>query len=194
MQQEQRDNMKKIILILTTIVCANLHAQTIRLGNNFVKYEYIYGVGYTALDNYLITEDARLEIASRIDNGYVAGTGFVDDFQLVKDSLSAFTGDPTRFRPIYGENPIYKKERQILYHTALYAYAKDDFTLSNTIATEILATVNSNDLYTTYLNDLTDLIDMNSYMIQLASAKKMKDSYYFIKKLQTVLVVNLALD
>ncbi|MCL5129867.1 Ig-like domain-containing protein [Algibacter sp. L4_22] len=137
--------------------------------------------------NYLFTAEAKKTLRDRFTNGYITGVGFTDDFIVIKDNLDSFKEDPTQYRPTYGESPLYYKERQILSHSALYAYALDNVEVANAVASEILATIRANDLNTSYFSGMTDLRAMNSYMIQTSSIKKMKDSYTLTKHVQDVL-------
>lgn len=139
--------------------------------------------------NYLYTVQAKNILKNRFELGYVAGTGFPDDITKTINNSIIFAENPSEFRPIIGSNPYVPADGQTLHTTAIYAYAVDDIKLANIVAKEILEIVESNDLYTPYWNNSksyrwdTD----NQLWIQTAKVKKIKDSYFFIEKVQTLL-------
>ncbi|WP_158847882.1 Ig-like domain-containing protein [Algibacter sp. L1A34] len=138
------------------------------------------------IKNYLFTAEAKKTLKQRFENDYVTGVGFSSDFTLIKNNIPSFLANPTLYRPIYGESPVYQKERQILSHSAMYAYALDNEEVANAVVIEILATIKANDLTTSYYNNI-NIREMSAYMIQSSSIKKMKDSYSLTKNVQNVL-------
>ncbi len=148
-------------------------------------------------DNYLFTDQAKNTLRERFENGYIAGPGFNDDIAHVISTAATFVSDPDQYRPVFGEldfsqswNGEINNSGHSLHTTAVYAYAIDDVSIANTVATELLGTVDANDLYTSYWNNSSTLRWDNedeNHWVMSTKAKKMKDSYYFIKNLQTVL-------
>ena len=140
--------------------------------------------------NYLFTNQAKNELKRRFENGYSTGAGFTDDISRTLANVTIFRANPSISRPTFGENPnnMGTSDRQTLYHSALYAYAIDDVSLANLISTELLATVQANNMNSTFwagvANFNTNLVHVSSYHLQAAEIKKMKDSYYLIKNLQ----------
>jgi hypothetical protein len=143
-------------------------------------------------DNYLFTLEAKAELKKRFENGYIAGSGFTNDISRALSDASTFLANPSEFRPVFGvENLIYP-EGQILHTTALYAYAIDDITIANVVVEEILGTITSNNLATSFwTNTLASKMrwdgDQFNGWIQSAKAKKLLDSYNLLKNIQTVL-------
>ncbi|MFI1772456.1 hypothetical protein [Thalassobellus citreus] len=141
-------------------------------------------------ENYLFTAKAKSVLKQRFENGYIAGVGFEDEISRVIDKASEFLLNPSGDRPVFGESSSISNGGHYLHTTAVYAYAIDDQTLANSVASELLEIVNSNDLYTSYWNNSHTLrwdSAPEALWIQSSKAKKMKDSYNFIKKIQTVL-------
>jgi len=141
------------------------------------------------LNAFLYTEKAKELLKQRFENGYVAGTGFSDDITKTINDATSFGQNPSEFRPILGETSFVPSGGQTLHTSAIYAYAIDNVNLANTVADEILAIVNTNNLYTTYWEESnTKRWDAdNDLWIQTAKVKKLKDSFYFIKNLQNSL-------
>ena len=80
-----------------------------------------------------------------------------------------------------------KLGRQIIHMVGLYAYAMDDVEIGNAVASELLATVNGNDLEDPFWDIDHNFSNEFSLFIQTAKVKKLKDSYYLVKGFQTVL-------
>jgi len=148
-------------------------------------------------ENYLFTNQAKALLKERFENGYIAGTGFHDDISEVITNSTTFTANPSEFRPIFGPvvmsqsyNGTINNSGHTLHTTAVYAYAIDNMSLANTVASELLAIVKANNLYTTYWNSSNSIRWDNTeeqLWVQASTAKKLKNSYYFIKNLQNVL-------
>ncbi|NRD19964.1 T9SS type A sorting domain-containing protein [Winogradskyella eckloniae] len=140
----------------------------------------------------IYNSQAKAILKQRFENGYIAGTGFSDDISKTINDAIDFSQNPGEFRPILGEASYVPSGGQTLHTSALYAYAIDDISLANIVINEILAIVNANDLYTTFWNESNTLRwdTDNALWIQTAKVKKLKDSYYFIKDLQTALDEN----
>ncbi|MFS4416965.1 Ig-like domain-containing protein [Maribacter sp. 2307ULW6-5] len=148
-------------------------------------------------ENFLYTNEAKAVLQQRFENGFVFGPGFNDDIAQVRSFATSFMQDPGEHRPIFGEkdmsqsfNGKINREGHNLHTTAVYAYAVDDVKMANAVASEILAIVNTNDLYTGYWNNSHTLRWDNqpeNHWIMASKALKMKDSYNFVKKLETVL-------
>ncbi|MFI1771010.1 hypothetical protein [Thalassobellus citreus] len=138
-------------------------------------------------ENLLFSDEAKAELKSRFQNGYTAGTGFADDITKIITEKDNFIANPSQYRPTLGSAATVPNNRQWLHTTAAYAYALDDVSIANTIATEILAYVGANDLNTTWWNDSsTYRFDADySLWIQTADVKKTKHSYNLIKDLAT---------
>lgn len=140
----------------------------------------------------IYNNQAKEILKQRFENGYIAGTGFSDDITKTLNDAIVFSQNPGKFRPVLGEIPDVPSGGQTLHTSALYAYAIDDIDLANTVIDEILSIVNTNNLYTTFWNESNTLRwdSENALWIQTAKVKKLKDSYYFIKTLQTSLGEN----
>ena len=155
-------------------------------------YDGNYPLSARNIDPYeglLYNSAAKALLKSRFENGYVAGTGFNDDItKTIADSVT-FLANPSQWRPDISdginETP---REGQPLHTTALYAYAIDDVSMANVVATEILGIVGVNDLNTAYWDTTaTARWDLAFFWTRSAKMHKLKDSYYFVKHLQTVL-------
>ncbi|WP_282124608.1 hypothetical protein [Algibacter mikhailovii] len=141
-------------------------------------------------NNLLFTERARRALKQRFENGYNAGSGFPNDISKVISEAAKFMADPDAHRPVFGDtNEEINRKGHYLHTTAVYAYAVEDVKMANVVATELLGSVKANSLYTSFWKNNTFRWDStNDQMwVQASKAKKMKDSYYFIKDLQTVL-------
>lgn len=142
---------------------------------------------------FLFTDQAKAELRRRIENGYSAGSGFLNDFSSISSEVTSFMNDPDQYRAHFGEFEVIPVEGGSLHRSALYAYALDDVNVANAIATEILGTFNDNSLTTNFwLNTAANSHWGNEYslFVQSAKVKKLKDSYYLIKNLQDVLTTS----
>lgn len=142
--------------------------------------------------NLLFTAKAKQELKNRFENGYVTGTGFNNDIAQVITQKDNFILNPSEFRPMYGENGTVTNSRQWMHTTAVYAYAMDDVSLANIVASEILATVNANNLDTPFwtTSDTLRWDAEHSLMIQTADIHKMKKSLKLLSNIQTVLTAS----
>lgn len=139
--------------------------------------------------NLIYTIDAKVELKRRFENGYITGPGFNDDIKQTIEDTKTFTSNPSEYRPFFGDGSAPHSSGQSLHTTALYAYAIDSVELANIVAEELIGIVNNNNLYTTFWTNSETVrwdSDFNGW-IQTAKATKMKDSYNFIKHLQTTL-------
>ncbi|GAL71328.1 hypothetical protein JCM19302_1005 [Jejuia pallidilutea] len=139
--------------------------------------------------NYMFTYQAKNQLRERFTNGYILGPGFSDDIDKVKEFTSRFLSNPSEYRPKFGESGNLPPRGQYLHTSAIYAYVMDDVTLANAIANEIIETVKNNSLNTAFWNNSNVLRwdTENALWIQTSKIKKLLDSYYFVKYLQTSL-------
>ncbi|WP_298487933.1 Ig-like domain-containing protein [uncultured Maribacter sp.] len=147
--------------------------------------------------NYFFTDKAKVELKKRFENGYIAGSGFNDDISEIILNTTLFAANPSEYRPVFGlkdmsqsYNGTINNSGHSLHTTAVYAYAVDNVNLANIVANEILAIVNTNDLYSPYWNSSNTIRWDNTedqLWVQASTAKKLKNSYFFIKQLQEVL-------
>ena len=155
-----------------------------------IKYLFLL-IGFVGFSQNFYTAAAKSELADRFDNGYSAGTGFYNDISRTITESSTFVSDPDLYRPTYGSTADMPYEGQDLHTTALLAYAKDSVSLANTVVTEILGTVNANDLNSTWWDEVISLprrLDSdNNLWIQVAKGKKLYDSYKLLEGVETVL-------
>ena len=186
------------IILICCFSSVGLNAQTIKAEkNSFARF--LPNIYYVLLNSEKVSAEAesayKLELKNRFENGYVTGPGFLDDISKAINDVGVFTANPSEFRPTFGAANNIINRGQILHTTAVYAYAVDDIDVANIVATEILATINNNDLYSQFWADVIanntrwDGGDFNGW-IQAAKAKKLKDSYYFIKGLQNTLTAS----
>lgn len=148
----------------------------------------------TVTDNSLLTRRAKIELKGRFEKGYIAGPGFNDDVTQAISFAEDFLANPGEHRPVFGDtNEEINRKGHSLHTTAIYAYAIDDVEMANAVAKELLAIVNSNDLYSTYWNTSNSIrwdSTNDQLWVQCSKAKKMKDSYDFVRGLQTILTLS----
>ncbi len=138
-------------------------------------------------------QDARVILKQRFDDSYTAGVGFPDDITNVNNDVTAFTADPDQYRPQMGDSLAVgfgiPSAGQNLHTSAVKAYVDNDEVLANTVCTEILGTVNANDLNTAWWNASSayrwDADD--DLWIQTSKVKKLFDSYNLLVNIQSVL-------
>ena len=138
--------------------------------------------------NYLYTDDAKKLLKQRFEGNYIAGAGFNDDIAEVKALAVSFAANPSQYRPLFGEFEVIPAQGQDIHSVGLYAGATEDINLVNIVATELLVSVNANNLYTSFWNNSgTYRWDAEySFWVQLSKAKKMQDTFHFILDDQTV--------
>ncbi len=136
---------------------------------------------------FLFTEQARNVLKQRFETDYVTGSGFTSDFNHIKGILPEFMGDPSRYRPYFGLAEDISEHGELIHMAALYAYAMEDVEVANAVASELLGTCNSSDLSDSFWSAGYNFSTEYSLFVQTAKAKKLKDSYYLVKGLQTVL-------
>lgn len=145
----------------------------------------------TVTDNSLLPHRAKIELKRRFEKGYIAGPGFNDDVTQAISFAEDFLANPGEHRPVFGDtNEEINRKGHSLHTTAIYAYAFDDVKMANAVAEELLAIVNSNDLYSPYWNTSNSIrwdSTNDQLWVQCSKSKKMKDSYDFVRGLQTVL-------
>jgi hypothetical protein len=137
--------------------------------------------------NYLFTPESKIELKNRFENGYVTGPGFTNDISRAIANKDAFMTNPSHERSRFGEDFYLRAARQGLHHAAIWAYAYDDVNVANTVVNELLETVKSNDLSTTWWKSRPNFAEHASLWEQSATIGKMKKSYYLIRVLQTSL-------
>ena len=186
------------LLLMFCFSSLELNAQAIE-GEKESFIHFLPNIYLVLLNSEKLNDEAesayKLELKNRFENGYVTGAGFSDDIAKAISDVAVFTANPGEFRPTFGGANNIINRGQILHTTAVYAYAVDDVNVANIVATEILATINNNNLYSQFWLDVIadntrwDGGDFNGW-IQAAKAKKLKDSYYFIESLQNSLTTN----
>ena len=142
--------------------------------------------------NSLFTLRAKNTLKERFEKGYVAGAGFSDDITKTNTSTVLFLANPSQYRPTFGDaGGAPDNDRQAMHLAALKAYAQDDGIIANVVATEILATVNTNSLNTNFwTNTVTGYnfrVDTQTIWIQVLEVKKMMHSLERIEHIQTIL-------
>lgn len=146
----------------------------------------------------IYTPSAKIELLRRFTDGYVTGTGFGNDIAKTLTDVTAFLADPDQYRPNLNEDQSVTgipAEGQSFHTTALHAFATDNVSNANVVATELLAIVNATDLNTTFWNDSGSLrwddllaADSGSAMWgRTGKFKKLYISYKLIESLQTTL-------
>ncbi|MRX63325.1 Ig-like domain-containing protein [Maribacter luteus] len=139
--------------------------------------------------NHLFSAQAKKTLKARFENGYVTGPGFADEITRAINDSEIFLANPSEFRPQFSNVNTIAFEGQNLHTTALYAYAIDNIEMANTVITEILGIVSSNDLNTSFWNNSSSIrwdSDFGGWIL-CGKAKKMLDSYELLENLQTVL-------
>ncbi len=138
--------------------------------------------------SYLFTDQALNTLKERFETDYIAGSGFADDISDVKAMAISFAANPSENRSVFGEFEASPREGQDMHSVGLYAVAIKDVDLVNIVASELLATINDNDLYTAFWNNSgTYRWDAEySFWVQLSKAKKIHDTFRLILQNQTV--------
>lgn len=147
-------------------------------------------ISQDVIGNILYTNQAKNVLKERFENGYILGPNFKDDISETILKASDFAANPSAFRPNMTANPEPSNSDGHYFHTtALYAYAIDSVALANVVATELLATVNANNLYTSFWKNSETARWDSDFIGWILAAKvvKYEDSYHFIKDLNTVL-------
>ena len=139
------------------------------------------------VSSYLFTTEAKNTLKERFETDYVSGSGFTSDFKHIKDGLSDFLSNPSRYRPEFGIAENIPNDGEIVHMVGLYAYAMDDIDVANVVASELLGIINMNDLKDSFWNNTHKFSTEYSLFIQTAKAKKLKDTYYLINEIQDVL-------
>ncbi|NJB35401.1 hypothetical protein [Croceivirga sp. JEA036] len=134
--------------------------------------------------HYLFTEAAKAEIKRRIEQEYVTGPGFTNDFVTIKENVSTFLQAPDGYRPVFGEFHYMPPNRQYMHHSAVYAWAMEEVNLANHIIKEILSTVSENAFNTSFWNSKPNFDFEYSLWVQSSEMEKTKNSYYLIKDIQ----------
>ncbi|WP_282054669.1 Ig-like domain-containing protein [Maribacter luteus] len=134
------------------------------------------------------TDRAKSVLKQRFENGYITDTGFNDDIAYAVSQAASFVQNPSRYRPVFGKNKYLPNSRMEMYVTGVFSYGIDSVALANVVASELLATISSNDLTTSYWqNSDTYRWDLDDALyVQTSEVAKMKDLYHLIKDLQTV--------
>ena len=181
-------------LLLITFICSSclIKAEGAELNSNN-RTDFLSNIYPILFNSGNQTESAyKLELKRRFQNGYTTGPGFSDDISKAINDAAIFRANPSEFRPTFGAANDIINSGQILHSTAVFAYAIDDIELANAVAIEILEITESNDLHSQFWQDVvTNNIRWDSGAfngwIQAAKAKKLKDSYSFIKNTQNAL-------
>jgi len=167
-------------------------------GSDGVMGTFLLGASWFELENTFFQPTvekypakAKTELQRRFTQGYVTGSGFYDDISRAVSDAVIFEANTNQYPLIFGDNEVSNPDNQLMYTSAVYAYSTENISLANAFASELLTTVNANDLYTTYWNTLPDRLDnIDSFWVQSATMKRLYVSYGLIEDLQNVLTVS----